>query len=148
MGPVVLAVLVPEAQVVGHDVADQPLVEEAPQFLNAIVVPRVAGAEEGGDCGAEFLVQFEVGRKVRVTTVFHQLLFVGKVGHDILKQFIERGIHRAHVKLLDQRKQMLVLAVDLRHPQQEPVAGAVRVGATQYRGAVSPRRGLCRRVCC
>ena len=46
----------PETQVVGHDVPDEPFVEETAQFLNAFFRPGLPAPEKFGDLRPKFFV--------------------------------------------------------------------------------------------
>ena len=76
----------PETQVVGHDVSDEPFVEEAAQVLNALFRPWFSVAEKIRDMGAELFMQFEMLFECGVAAIFHQRLLVGKVYDDVVEQ--------------------------------------------------------------
>lgn len=118
----VLGVPFPETQVVGHDVADEPFVQETAEFLNPFLIPWFPVAEKIRDLRPKFFVQLQVLFESRISAFFHERLLIGKVHDDVIEQFFDGLFDRLRVERFHKREQVPMLSIDLRNIHLESVA--------------------------
>ncbi len=85
--PLVIGIPAAKTQIVRHDMAVKPFVQEATKVVNPLIGPFIATSEKLRDVRTEFLIQFQMLFEGRISALFHERLFVGEVRNHIIQQF-------------------------------------------------------------